>query len=108
MEWISFKWKPKYEGPYLLKFEMPSPRIKGKIITRYFIKRYVISLKPYRYKGRNLKPLHGPYGYFSSGNFSANNTMTAIAWMPIEGHDYMKLQKNKELESRLFHYNKII
>ena len=106
MEWISFKWKPKYEGPYLLKFEMPSPKIKGKIITRYFIKRYTVSLKPYKYKGRNVKPLHGPYGYFSSGT-PTFKTMTPIAWMPIEGHDYMKLKKNQELESRLYNYQKI-
>jgi len=75
--WININWEPKKEGPYLVKATMPSPKIEGKVITRYFIKRWNI----YKCKAGHYQ------GYFSRGD---TRSVEFIAWMPIPGHNYNK------------------
>lgn len=101
--WFLFSWKPKWEGPYLVKWLQPAPKRPGEFITRYSIKRYVVHVPPFDFKStQKRKWNHGSYGYFSMGGFpQGGNTMIPIGWMPIPGHDYGAIKKNDEVKNYL-------
>jgi hypothetical protein len=72
--WLSMDWKPKVEGPYLIKIRyVNQSKSQNKTVIRYRIKRWYIHT-----------PCMG--GYFTKGDVSVNATM--LGWMPVPGHKY--------------------